>query len=111
MVKQLIDKRSLQYSDRPASYIADKLVMGGDHLMFMNADKRWRRGRKLYHQHFMESKCERDHVPLQNAEAVQMLRDILTEPGNLMYHPKRFSNSIIMSLSKYPPCYQARRAS
>ena len=82
--------------------------MGGDHLMFMNADKRWRRGRKLYHQHFMESKCERDHVPLQNAEAVQMLRDILTEPGNLMYHPKRFSNSIIMSLSKFLPCYQAR---
>ena len=104
MVKQLIDKRSSQYSDRPASYIADKLVMGGDHLMFMNADKRWRRGRKLYHQHFMESKCERDHVPLQNAEAVQMLRDMLTEPENLMYHPKRFSNSIIMSLSKFLPC-------
>ena len=100
MIKHLIDKRSSQYSDRPASYIADKLVMGGDHLMFMNADKRWQRGRKLYYQHLMESRCEKDHVAVQNAEAIQMLRDISTEPENLMYHPKRFSNSIIMSLSK-----------
>ena len=69
-------------------------------MMFMNAGKRWQRGRKLYYQHLMESRYKKDHVALQNAEAIQMLRDILTEPKNLMYHLKRFSNSIIMSISK-----------
>ena len=46
----------------------------------------------------MESVVERDHLPVQNAEAVQMIRDFMVKPDQHMLHPKRFSNSIIMSL-------------
>lgn len=37
---------------------------------------------------------------LQNAEAVQLMRDFLVDPQNHMEHPKRFSNSITNSLGK-----------
>ena len=103
MVKQLIDKQSSIFSDRAPSYIADNLVMHGDHLMFMGPDKRWRQGRKLYHQYFNEGVCEKRHLIVQNAEATQMLRDFYLAPEDLMYHPKRFTNSLIMSLSQFNP--------
>lgn len=98
MIKQLVDKQSAVYSNRPRSYIADSLVFYNDHLMFLNPDTRWRRGRRLYHKFFNETLCESSHHHLQNAEAAQLLRDICQSPDNFMNHIKRFTNSIIMSL-------------
>ena len=66
----------------------------------MQMGERWRVTRKTLHQLFMESKCENEHISLQNAEAIQMLRDICNTPKDLMLHPKRYSNSIIASLRK-----------
>lgn len=66
----------------------------------MNYGEKWKFFRKLIHQEFNERRCEREHITLQNAEAVQMLKDFLVEPEGLMGHPRRFSNSIIMSLGK-----------
>lgn len=57
--------------------------------------------RKLVHQHFMESVVEKSHIQVQNAEAVQMVRDFCVRPDQHMLHPKRFSNSIIMSLGRF----------
>ena len=101
MVKALIDKKSAIYSDRPPSYIANDLITKGDSLLVMNLGERWRLLRKLMYQKFHESRCEREYITLQNAEAVQMLKDYLVEPEGLMRQPKRFSNSIIMSLGKF----------
>lgn len=98
MIKQLIDKQSAVYSNRPKSYIADNLVFHNDHLMFLNPDTRWRRGRRLYHKFFNETLCENSHHHLQNAEATQLLKDICQTPDDFMNHIKRFTNSIIMSL-------------
>jgi hypothetical protein len=60
----------------------------------------WRTMRKLVHQHFMEAAVEKSHIHVQNAEAVQMLRDFCVRPDLHMLHPKRYSNSIIMSLGR-----------
>lgn len=98
-VKQLVDKQSAYFSNRPSFYIADELMMHGDHLMFMNTDQRWRRGRRLYHQYFNEGVSEREHVVVQQAEAVQLLRDMCLQPDDFMAHCKRYTNSVIMSLS------------
>lgn len=100
MVKALIDKKSAIYSDRPSSYVSHDLITQGDHLLVMKNGEKWRLFRKLLHQKFNENRCEKEHITLQNAEAVQMLKDCLVEPEGLMRHPKRFSNSIIMSLGK-----------
>jgi len=47
---------------------------------------------------FNENRVEKEHVKLVEAEATQMLFDFMHEPEKLNLHPKRFSNSIIMSL-------------
>ncbi|MCJ1346970.1 hypothetical protein MMC31_005190 [Peltigera leucophlebia] len=98
IVKALLDKKSAIYSDRPHSYVTHDLITGGDHLALMNSGEKWRLLRKLGYQQFNEARCEREHLTLQNAEVVQMLKDFLVEPEGLMWHPKRFNNSIIMSL-------------
>ena len=64
----------------------------------MGQGDKWRYFRKLVHQYFHEAHCEKEHVRLVDAEAVQMLRDFCETPEDVMLHPKRFSNSIIMSL-------------
>lgn len=98
LVKALIDKKNAIYSDRPTSYVSHDLITRGDHLLVMNYGNKWRLFRKLIHNYFHENRCEKEHISVQNAEAVQMLRDFCIAPGELMKHPKRFSNSIIMSL-------------
>jgi hypothetical protein len=80
LAKQPIDKKSSIYSSRPPSYVGNDLITGGDHLLVMNYGNLWRSFRKVIHKHSLESMVEREHVVLQNAEAVHML------------HPKKYSN-------------------
>ncbi|MCJ1348478.1 hypothetical protein MMC31_006710 [Peltigera leucophlebia] len=98
IAKAMLDKKSAIYSDRPSSYVSHDLITRGDHLLVMKQGEKWRLFRKLVHQQLLESRCEREHITLQNAEAVQMLNDFMVDPNGLMGHPKRFSNSIIMSV-------------
>ena len=69
----------------------------GDHLLVMQHGDKWRKFRKLIHQQFNEGRVEREQITLVNAEATQMMRDFCISPEGVMLHPKRFSNSIIMS--------------
>ncbi|KAI6793582.1 putative cytochrome P450 [Hortaea werneckii] len=97
LVKQLLDRKSSKYAERPRSYVAN-LIAGGDHILLMDYGNQWRETRKLFHSHFMEKMVESEHIKVQEAEARQMLRDYLIEPEQHMLHPKRYSNSITMSL-------------
>ena len=63
----------------------------------MQHGDKWRNYRKHIHQEFNHGRVEKELVPLVNAEATQMMRDFCVSPEDLMLHPKRFSNSIIMS--------------
>lgn len=98
-VKNLLDKRSAKYSHRPKSRVAD-MITGGHHILMMEYDETWRSIRKIIHQIFMESRCDKEHYKVQEAEGVQMLYDFMTNPKENMLHPKRFSNSITMSIGK-----------
>lgn len=40
-------------------------------------------------------------MTLLNAEAMQMVRDMLISPDDFMKHPKRFANSFMMSVGQY----------
>ena len=97
LVKELIDKKSSKYSERPKSYVA-KLISGGDHILLMDYGPQWRDTRKLLHGTFMEKVVEEQHLKIQEAEARQMIRDYLLQPDSHMLHPRRFSNSITMSI-------------
>ncbi|KAJ5569117.1 cytochrome P450 [Penicillium hetheringtonii] len=94
IIKELVDKRSAKYSNRPASYVSHDLMTSGDHLLVMQYGQQWRSFRKIIHQHFMESMVERHHLEVQNAEAVQMLRDIC--------HHYEFGIRIADTLGGYP---------
>ncbi len=98
LIKDLIDKKSSIYSNRPPHYVGNSLITGGDHVLVMDYGNVWRAYRKVIHQHFMESMVINSHTKLVDAEAVQMCRDFMLTPRKHMYHPKRFSNSIVMSL-------------
>ncbi|KAL5363813.1 cytochrome P450 [Aspergillus floccosus] len=78
--------------------VIKELVDKRNHLLVMQYGQQWRSFRRIIHQHFMESMVEKHLLEVQNAEAVQMLRDMCVRPDQHMLHPKRFSNSIIMSL-------------
>ena len=96
-MRELLDKQSAISSYRPPSYVGN-LITGGDHVLVMDAGPKWRTMRKQIVQEFTETMCEKKHINVVNAEAVQMLRDVVLDPNGLMKHPKRFANSIIMSL-------------
>ncbi|KAL2862208.1 cytochrome P450 [Aspergillus lucknowensis] len=95
---EILDKQAAFTSHRPPSYVLGDLVFKGDHPMFMDADERWKLRRKLYFQLVNEARCNAEHMSLVEAESTQLLSDICLEPDSLMYHPGRYSNSIIMSL-------------
>ena len=108
-VENLLDKKSSIYSERPSSYLSQDLIARGDHLLVMNHDDAWKSFRKTVHRHFMESMYEREHVNLQNAEAVQMMRDFVIASDQHMVHSQRFSNSIIMSIRELAHLAQLAR--
>lgn len=100
MVKEMLNKKSSIYSHRPVSYVGH-LITQEDHLLLMQYGEEWRRIRKLIHQYFMEPMCEKQHVRLLNAEAVQLIHDFMVAPQDHMEHPKRYSNSITNSLGRF----------
>lgn len=99
-VREICDQKSAISSGRPVSTVAQQLIGKGDHLLVMDYGQKWRDLRKLIQQEVTAAVCEREYISLQEAEAVQMLHDFLVAPDLVMDHPKRFSNSVIMSISK-----------
>ncbi|KXJ85101.1 cytochrome P450 [Microdochium bolleyi] len=99
LVRELIDKKSRTYSDRPELFVTQDLITKGDHLSVMRYGPKWRLFRKLVHQHVSSSQCERNYIQMIEAEETQMMRDFLVNPQDFMLHPKRTSNSVIMSVA------------
>lgn len=97
IIKQVLDKNSATSSNRPQTSVAQRIT-GGHHLLTMDGNPMWRSFRKLVHQEVMEKRCNDVHIAVQNAEATQLLHDFVVFPEQYMSHPKRYSNSIIMSI-------------
>jgi cytochrome P450 len=108
IVKEVIDSKSALYSHRPHSFVSHELITKGDHLLVMHYGPKWRLFRRLVHQHLMESMVESQHLPIINAEAIQLVRDYMLDPTHHMDHPKRWSNSITNSIGMcflYSTCF------
>ena len=101
LVREIMDKRSAVSSGRPVSTVGQKLVCSDDHVLVMDYSPKWRDMRKLISQEVTAAACDSYYVKLQEAEAVQMLRDFVESPDLLMDHPRRFSNSVIMSICTF----------
>ena len=108
LIKETVDKKSNIYSHRPPSFVSHDLITKGDHLLVMHYGNQWRTFRRLIHQHLMETMVESNHLQVVDAEAIQLVRDYMLFPEDHMLHPKRFSNSISNSISKFASVIQTR---
>ncbi|KAJ7445958.1 cytochrome P450 [Mycena galericulata] len=105
-VKEIMDKRSATTSDRPSIHMAD-LVTGGLHLALMHYGDTWRTLRRAAHA-ILTPQATARHLPIQQAEATQLLHDILCTPQSFYNHIQRYSSSVILSVlcGKRAPRYE-----
>ncbi|KAK7029529.1 hypothetical protein VNI00_014406 [Paramarasmius palmivorus] len=96
IAKELMDKRSAITADRPKNHMVIR-VTDGLNMAHAQYDDTWRTLRKAAHT-ILTPKAVETHLPIQRAEASQVLYDFLTSPENFFKHTKRYSNSTIMSL-------------
>lgn len=76
-VKELLDRRAANSSDRPNLHVANELITNGRHLLAMPYGDRWRLVRKIIHQHLTIKMCEEHHQKVQSAESVQMVSQLV----------------------------------
>ncbi|KAK7031112.1 hypothetical protein VNI00_013717 [Paramarasmius palmivorus] len=95
-LKELMDKRSATTVDRPPNYIADA-VAGGLNMVLARYTEDWRTLRRTAHTILTPQQCTK-HLPIQKAEAIQLLYDMLQTPQSFYTHIRRYSNSVIMSV-------------
>ncbi|KAF8154861.1 putative monooxygenase [Crassisporium funariophilum] len=83
MAKDLLDKRSNIYSDRPHFIFAGDMVGYGETFVLQPYGDNWRKQRKMIAQDFSQSMTPR-YYPLQEKEARILVRNILKDPSSLL---------------------------
>ncbi|KAF7333382.1 putative cytochrome P450 [Mycena venus] len=106
-VKELLEKRSASTSDRPPMHLAD-LMTGGLHMVLARSTSTWKTLRKTSGA-ILTVQAAAQHLPIQQAEAMQLLYDILRSPQAcpflLMCQPLRVE-PVIMLYGKRAPRYE-----
>ncbi|KAF8176366.1 cytochrome P450, partial [Mycena galopus ATCC 62051] len=105
-IKELMEKRSGSTVDRPPMHVAD-LVTGGLSIGLARYGESWRTLRRTAHA-ILTPEASARHLPIQQAEASQLLHDILRQPQSFYTHIRRYSNSVILSVlyGKRAPRYE-----
>ncbi|KAJ7444623.1 cytochrome P450 [Mycena galericulata] len=114
-VKEIMDKRSATTSDRPSFHVGDLVTGGlnlglahyGMHACSTFGGDTWRVLRRAAHAILTPQAAAR-HLPIQQAEATQLLHDILCTPQSFYNHIRRYSSSVILSVlcGKRAPRYE-----
>ncbi|KAF8216492.1 cytochrome P450 [Mycena galopus ATCC 62051] len=95
-IKELIDKRSATTIDRPPIHLVE-VVTQGLHLVFSRYTEKWKILRRAA-QATLTPQASARHLPIQQAEAIQLVHDILQSPESFYNHIQRYSNSVILSV-------------
>ncbi|ESK85932.1 cytochrome p450 [Moniliophthora roreri MCA 2997] len=108
--KELMDKRSSITSDRPKNHMVDKITNGLSLVCCRYSDT-WRVLRKAAHA-ALTSKAVESHLPIQKAEATQVMHDLVKDPGGFFEHLGRYSNSVMISVlfGKRCPRYESHES-
>ncbi|KAJ7859331.1 cytochrome P450 [Mycena olivaceomarginata] len=89
-VKELMDKRSSTTADRPPSYVGELITDGLHMLLARFSSPAWKTERRASAA-ILTPQATNQHLPIQRAEAIQLLYDIL-------HSPQRYSLSVIYSV-------------
>ncbi|PPJ56275.1 hypothetical protein CBER1_00735 [Cercospora berteroae] len=92
-VKDLLDRRSGNYSDRPNMYIGQTIASGGLRLVVMRYGKFWRMIHKTIH-NILNIKAAVTYVPYQDLENKIMLQGLLDQPDDFLAHIRRYTFSL-----------------
>ena len=96
-VKELLDKRSNNFSDRPEMYIGQTLCSGDLRLLMMGYGPRWRTFRKMVHA-LLNISAARSYAPYQMLENKQMLYEMLEQPDRFLENIRRYSNALTTTM-------------
>ena len=97
-VKELMDKRSSIYSSRPPAPLAGDVASGGRRQLFMAYGPSYRVVRKIAHQ-LLSITQTTSYQPVQDLESKQLMHDILHDPANFYDHNRRYSASVIITVT------------
>ncbi|KAJ6570091.1 cytochrome P450 [Mycena vulgaris] len=96
--KDLLDKRSVIYSDRPRSTMLNELVGADFMFAFQKYGDTWRTHRRLFHQDFQPIAAKLFR-PQELQAAHQLIRRILDTPDDFAQHFLHVMGAIIMSIA------------
>ncbi|KAF8917182.1 cytochrome P450 [Mucidula mucida] len=96
-VKELLERRSSIYSDRPSMRMLNELMRWDWNFGFMPYADSWRLHRKAFSQHFNVSKIAQ-YRPVQVRSTAKLLHQMLESPGDFFAHIRHHSGSIIFSI-------------
>ncbi|CAL1702684.1 unnamed protein product [Somion occarium] len=95
LIRDFMDKRSGSMSDRPPSRIVD-ITTDGLSLAVARSGPVWKSLRRAVQQLLTREACFW-HTPIQQAEATQMMYDLLKQPEDFFDHIQRQTFSIMLS--------------
>ena len=97
MIRRLFDKRGSIYSSRPDNYIGNELVCPNDtHILLIPYGDKWRQQRKVV-QALLNVNAVDNLLPIQNAEALQTMVQLLQDPEGYYDHIRRYSTAVILA--------------
>ncbi|CAK7225230.1 hypothetical protein SEUCBS140593_005832 [Sporothrix eucalyptigena] len=92
-VKEMLDRRSGIYSDRPDMFIGQKVASGNLRLVVMRYGDNWRMIHKMVH-NILNIKAAVTYVPYQDLENKILLESLLDTPQDMLLHIRRFTYSL-----------------
>ncbi|KAH8805193.1 cytochrome P450 [Xylogone sp. PMI_703] len=97
IARDLFDKRSNIYSDRPPSVVGS-ILSHNMRSVLISYSPEWRRLRKLFSSVLNSTRCD-GYNKIEEREAIIALHDIQTNPELFAQHIHRFSLSVVRSIS------------
>lgn len=95
--KRLFDKRGALYSSRPYNFIGNELICPNEtHILLVPYGQGWRVLRKAV-QALLNVKAVDNVSPIQNAEAIQTVYQLVKDPTGYYNHIRRYSTAVILS--------------
>ncbi|KAK4938229.1 hypothetical protein LTR10_021302 [Elasticomyces elasticus] len=97
VVNDLMEKRAAIYSSRQHMPMAQGVISGGNRVLLMGYNQRWRTLRKVMHA-ILNKQNAPIFAPFQDVESKHLLYDFLHHPELWYSATQRFANSVIMSV-------------
>ncbi|CAL1707417.1 unnamed protein product [Somion occarium] len=96
MARECFELHGATTSDRPVLHVAE-LVYKGLEMPLARYGPHWRNLRRAAHDLLNKEACL-SHLPIQRAEASQLMYDVLQQPQHLYGHIRRYAASVALSV-------------